>query len=203
MVLYIARHGESLGNTGKDDSSDPVLSEKGHLQASLLGQRMKEVHLDCIISSPLIRAVQTAAETAGLQEKKIEIFPLLLEVGTDAGYEGLSIEELKKFYKNIEMYSDTKPYSLHLGVENKETAYKRAKEVIERIKNRFDENAKVMIFAHGTFNNYLINAAIGFDVRDDFNFCQENTGLSCIKFINDGKDKIKAEFINDYCHLLI
>ena len=165
MILYIARHGESLGNTGEDTGNNPALSEKGIIQAELLGKRMKNIQLNCILSSPLTRAVQTAEKTAEFQNKQVKIMPDAFEVDNETTSE----------------------------------AYIRAKTVVNKIKNRFRNDERVIIFAHGTFNNYLINAAIGFPVRDDFNFCQENTGLTCIKFMPDGK--IKIEFANDYCHL--
>lgn len=165
MVLYIARHGESHGNTGCDTGKNPSLSKKGIMQAKLLGERMKKIKLDCILSSPLTRAIQTAEETAKLQNLSVEIMPQIFEVDG----------------------------------ETKEDAYIRATNAIKEIRNRFKNNERIIVFAHGTFNNYLINAAIGFPVRDDFNFCQENTGLTCIKFLDDGK--IKIEFSNDYCHL--
>lgn len=166
MILYIARHGESEGNTGKDKGSDPCLTAFGVKQAQLLGKRMEKIRLDCILSSPLVRAVGTAKETAKYQHKEIEIIESLAEVENG---------------------------------ETPEHAYRRAEEIIRKIKSRFTEDERIIIFAHGTFNNYLINAAIGFPVRDDFNFCRENTGLTCIKFLKDGK--VKMEFSNDYCHL--
>ena len=166
MILYIARHGESRGNTGEDTGPDPVLSEKGHLQAELLGKRMKDKKVDRIFSSPLKRAVQTAEHTAEFKNMSVEILDDCYEVEDG---------------------------------ETTENAYLRAVGIISRLKEKFTENEIIMIFAHGTFNNYLTNAAIGFPVRDDFNFCQENTGLTCIKFMPDGKTKI--EFANDYCHL--
>ena len=67
MILYIARHGESLGNTGEDTGHDPKLSVKGMRQAELLGERMKNLRLDAVFSSPLTRAVQTAESTAFFQ----------------------------------------------------------------------------------------------------------------------------------------
>lgn len=203
MDLYIARHGESLGNTGEYNGVDPELSSLGREQSVRLAERMKSVHLDAIISSPFIRAVQTAKETAVLKGMEIEILPLLFEVGTEEGYEGIGLSELKKIYPNLTMYSDGKDYPLSLQNEDVSKTYQRAGEAIDRIKARFGENSTVMIFAHGSFNNFLTSAAIGIDVRDDFNFCQENTGLTCIRFIKDnGKDKTKLEFSNDYCHLL-
>ena len=166
MILYIARHGESRGNTGEDTGPDPVLSEKGHLQAKLLGERMKDKKVDRIFASPLTRAVQTAEHTAELKNMTVEVLGNCYEVEDG---------------------------------ETTESAYIRAQEIIATFKNRFAQNETIMVFAHGTFNNYLTNAAIGFPVRDDFNFCQENTGLTCIKFMPDGK--IKIEFANNYCHL--
>ena len=167
MILYIARHGESLGNTGEDTGSDPILSEKGRTQASLLGERMKKIKLDAVFSSPLKRAVETAQATAVHQQKEVAILPDCYEVEDG---------------------------------ETSDEAYRRAEEIIIRLKKEYKNNERIIIFAHGTFNNYLTNAAIGFPVRDDFNFCQENTGLTCIKFMSDGH--IKIEFANDYCHLV-
>lgn len=202
MDLYIARHGESLGNTGEKSCEDPELSARGREQAECLALRMKNIHLDAVISSPYIRAVETAAATARLKEMEIELLPLLFEAGTCPGYEGIGLSELRKIYPHIAMYSDPNPYPLSVTEENTEITYKRAVDAIDRIRCRFGDDASVILFAHGSFNNYLINAAIGFPVRSDFNFCQENTGLTCIRFVKDnGKDKTKIEFSNDYCHL--
>ena len=41
MILYIARHGESLGNTGEDTGPDPKLSQKGKKQAKISEEIMK------------------------------------------------------------------------------------------------------------------------------------------------------------------
>ena len=202
MDLYIARHGESFGNTGESNGVDPELSPLGHEQAERLAMRLRNTHFDAIISSPFIRAVQTASKTAKLKDMEIELFPLLFEAGTEAGYEGIGLDELRRIYPKLSMFSDGKEYPLSLPNEDAESTYARAKEAIDRIKSRFGEDSAVLVVAHGTFNNYLTNAAIGVQVRDDFNFCQENTGLTCIRFIKDnGKDKTKLEFSNDYCHL--
>jgi broad specificity phosphatase PhoE len=166
MILYIVRHGESLGNTGEDTGHDPALSEKGRLQARLLGERMSKVSLECIMSSTLIRAQETARAVALHQKKDVEAYDMLVEIEDG---------------------------------ETEEEAYARAADAVNKIKQRFTSDERVAVFAHGTFNNYLINAAIGFPVRDDFNFCQENTGVTCIKFMDDGR--VKIEFANDYCHL--
>ena len=63
MILYIARHGESLGNTGEDTGINPALSEKGHIQAELLGKRMVELPADEEISQKLFEAARNIEGT--------------------------------------------------------------------------------------------------------------------------------------------
>lgn len=62
MRIYIVRHGET--NANKEGylqgwSNDP-LNENGRMLAEITGQGMRGIHFDCCISSPLIRAKETA-----------------------------------------------------------------------------------------------------------------------------------------------
>ena len=59
MDLYLARHAETFGNTGADDSVEPVLTERGREQARLLAERLAALSFDAVFCSPLLRAVQT------------------------------------------------------------------------------------------------------------------------------------------------
>lgn len=71
MRLYIMRHGETLWNTkgrlqGKSDIS---LNENGIRLAKVTGEGMKDIPFDLVISSPLLRARQTAEAVLG--ERKV------------------------------------------------------------------------------------------------------------------------------------
>lgn len=62
MLIYIVRHGET--NANKEGylqgwSNDP-LNENGRTLAEITGQGMRGIHFDYCISSPLIRAKETA-----------------------------------------------------------------------------------------------------------------------------------------------
>ena len=62
MRIYIVRHGET--NANKEGylqgwSNDP-LNDNGKMLAEITGQAMKDIKFDCCISSPLIRAKETA-----------------------------------------------------------------------------------------------------------------------------------------------
>jgi serine/threonine-protein phosphatase PGAM5 len=58
--LYLVRHGEATG-----DRDDSMLTEVGQQQASLVGERLRDIPFSAIHHSPLPRAVQTAQLIAG------------------------------------------------------------------------------------------------------------------------------------------
>lgn len=62
MKIYILRHGETALNAGGvlQGWLDEPLNENGRRLAVLSGQAMKDIQFDCCISSPLLRARETA-----------------------------------------------------------------------------------------------------------------------------------------------
>ena len=63
MKLYFVRHGESEANLLQEFSNRGLkhgLTEKGKQQATLLAQTLKSSSISKILSSPLLRATQTA-----------------------------------------------------------------------------------------------------------------------------------------------
>lgn len=64
MELYLIRHGDALalGERGITDDRERPLSEQGEKQVEDLGKgfQKKGIQLDLVISSPLVRAKQTA-----------------------------------------------------------------------------------------------------------------------------------------------
>ncbi len=62
MRLYLARHGESTGNAQRliFGQRDYPLTEKGRAQARALGQSIEGARIERVVSSPLVRAQETA-----------------------------------------------------------------------------------------------------------------------------------------------
>ena len=97
-------------------------------------------------------------------------------------------------------------HSLHeagaFGDESLEDVQERAKKVVSEIRKEYGDKENVIAFAHGTFNNHFIKAACGITSGEDFNFCQENTGVTIVRFIIDnGQPRIKLELANCGKHL--
>ena len=198
MKLYIIRHGETFGNLNGDGFSETDLTPKGERQIELLGERFKEESIDKFYVSSLVRAVKTANAVREYHKNTpIIIDSLLLEKGTDPDYIGLPDEEIKKLCPDAEIN-----HRSPLGEEDDIKAYSRAKEIIEKIKGENDFESTVVIIAHGTFNSYLVLAALDFPLKENFNFSHVNTGVSLVQTIKEnGAIKTKLKFLNDYSHL--
>ena len=198
MKLYIIRHGETFGNLNGDGFSETDLTPKGERQIALLGERFKEENIDKFYVSPLVRAVKTANAVREYHKNTpIIIDSLLLEKGTAPDYIGLADEEIKKLCPDAEINHRTP-----LGEEDDEKAYTRAKGIIEKIKAENDFESTVVVIAHGTFNSYLVLAALDFPLKENFNFSHVNTGVSLVQTIKEnGVIKTKLKFLNDYSHL--
>ena len=198
MKLYIIRHGETFGNLNGDGFSETDLTPKGERQIALLGGRFKDENIDKIYVSPLVRAVKTANAVREYHKNTpIIIDALLLEKGTAPDYIGLPDKEIKKLCPDAKINHRTP-----LGEEDEVKAYTRAKRIIEKIKAENDFESTVILIAHGTFNSYLVLAALDFPLKENFNFSHVNTGVSLVQTIKEhGVIKTKLKFLNDYSHL--
>ena len=215
LQIYLTRHGETWGNLPSDDSNvnpkteserhDPGLTLWGLKQARLLGERLSLKRFDAIFSSPLIRAVSTAFETSVRQpggDVSIELLTDLMETGTPWSYSGFPLDEIKQLYPCVSSIKSIICIEDWLKAEEDDEcgAYmKRAEHCIAYFRNRFKNGERIFVVAHGSFNTYLIRAALGLNNTNDFNFCQENTGLTKIKYFLD--DKARLSYSNETSHL--
>lgn len=202
MELYIVRHGNTPLQGDVQYPIDPRLTDLGVRQAESLAQRLQNVRFDRIFVSPLQRCVQTVSPLCAKTDMPAELMYALLEKGTRANYIGLPFFVLQgicpQLKENTFAFCENglPPY------EADEQAFERAKQVVAHIRAFCREEDTVLLVAHGTFNNFLIHAALGFEIRDSFNFSQDNTGLTLVRYLEDnGKKRTKLAFMNDTTHL--
>jgi probable phosphoglycerate mutase len=198
MYLYIIRHGETYGNLNGDGFTETDLTDNGLNQAFLLGERFKDEKIDAIYTSPLIRAVRTGSEIHKYHKNaKFNIFTSLMEKGTDKNYTGLPDDVLENIVPQA-VIRDRTP----LGEEDQQKAMERATAIINTIISENTDDSNIVIVAHGMFNTYLILAATGLALIPDFNFSQNNTGVTLIRYLyEDNIKKTKLTYLNDCSHL--
>lgn len=142
--IYFIRHGLSLSNVQGliSGRTNPPLTDEGREQARLAGLEAKKLSIDGIVSSPLIRAKETAeiiAKEINHPLDKIYYSPLFLErsfgvLENETYSPDINIEEVE-------------------GVESLEEILKRASKAIDWI-NSLSEN-NVLIVSHGSFGRAL------------------------------------------------
>lgn len=199
MLIYIIRHGETYGNLTGFGFGETDLTPNGRRQIAFLGKRFINTPINKIYTSPLIRAVKTTNAIRSFHpDTPIEIHSQLLEKGTAPDYIGLSDEELL----NLCPFATIIPRE-PLGEEDDTAAYNRAVSFIEKIKKENSFDSTIIVVAHGTFNSYLVLAALGFPFKENFNFSHLNTGVTLVQYLYENDVlKTKLKYLNDTSHLV-
>ncbi len=199
MELYLIRHGESVGNVSPgQDLPDCPLTKRGEEQARLVVQGLMEAEITHILSSPLIRALQTAQPFARAVNKPIIVMKDAYEVRHLDSCTGAKLSDLLDQFPEAEFGEDFEPNGWHYqGNENPAIIIKRVSKIAEQLKE-YHEEAKIALFAHGTLNQYLIRELIGLSDSKHVRFYQENT---CINWFTITKDFTRVNKIGDVHHL--
>ena len=96
MELILIRHGLPLRVKTEDGTpADPPLSDIGHEQAQRMANWLEDEHIDHLYSSPMQRAVQTAAPLAALKGLEPGIKDGVAEYDRNADHY-IPVEDLKK-----------------------------------------------------------------------------------------------------------
>ena len=143
MKVYCIRHGQTVANV-RDIKGEPdtVLTPHGEEQAHTLASELLRdgARFDVVVSSPLIRAVQTAEIIAGRSGITLEIFPALAArgLGEMTGCDG------RQFASWMERsgYGTRPP-----GGESRLDLERRMKRGLERITRRYS-GQRVLIVVH-------------------------------------------------------
>ena len=173
MQIYIVRHGETNANQEgylQGWSNDP-LNENGRKLAEITGQGMRDINFNCCISSPLIRAQETAEII--LQESGNDIhiqFDDRIKEINFGTFERISIRDEKviRFLQNpIIDYKFSDGESI---VEVMGRTQNFLKELIAR-----DDDKTYLISTHGCASRALLNRFY----EEPENFWQEGVPPNC------------------------
>ena len=199
MRVYLVRHGQSTAHdTGKRQSPDSSLSQKGISQARLLARKIKKwgVSFDRVFSSDLARAKQTAEIIAKGLNCPVEVFVGIHEKEQHPDLYGLDTNS--KLHKE-----NVKAYEAHLkdldykfqgkGESVREVASRAIKFRNHLLGSHLGQD--VLVVSHGIFIRSFIASCILGDSFDDSLFAQVhagldigNTGVSLLEFGEKNKN---------------
>lgn len=102
-MIYWVRHGQSTWNAAhrmQGQAIHPPLTELGRQQARSAATELATVPAGQLISSPALRATQTAEVIAGVTGLAVDVEPLVIEKGLDEDIRGVA-ERLSRFLDRL------------------------------------------------------------------------------------------------------
>jgi len=204
-VLYdiiFLRHGESVGNAESrwQGQADYPLTDKGCKQAHALANRWlaESKKFDCIITSPLNRAKETADIIGNVLNMPVEADPIWMERNIGQ-VQGLTSEEVKRLFPNRDFIT---PFSAILGDQGEGDweLYLRAGRALQELLRR--SAGEYLVVSHGGLLNQVMYAIVGVTPQANFSgprFRFNNTGFAHVVYRPDSH-RWQIEAINDHAH---
>ncbi len=198
MELLVVRHAEPVRITAEEGGGapvDPELTERGHDQAARLAQWLAAEGIDHIVSSPLRRAVETAAPLAVALGLEVEIDAELCEYDANADHY-IPIEELRA-EQDDRWHAMVEGRWQDFGGEPPHEFRARIVPCLERV---IDEHPgeRVVAVCHGGVINVYLAAVLGIDRHLWFD--PGYTSVSRVRAARSGPRSVAS--INETAHLI-
>lgn len=200
--IYLVRHGVTEWNAQfrYQGSTDIPLSEEGLEQAERVGMRLSRLTVKRIVTSPQLRAVETARRIAAhVGVVDIEKWDELREVHF-GGWEGLTVPEIVAAFGE-ELFDAWRKAQTEVtvpGGEDARSVSDRSKSAAQRLSALEDE--VTVVVAHGAIFRSLIPHLLDMPVSSVFwKMRIDNGSISAVEF--DGRGRCSVSFLNDTIHL--
>lgn len=214
LTLCLTRHG--LTPLSKPEQHlgqriDVELSPEGRRQAQKLAGRLRGVEFERIITSPLVRARETAEILAAGRGIAVEYDPRLREM--DYGHwEGLTYEEIAQRDPDYRARWERDPANLPCpGGESGNDVARRTHQFladlladqVERHGSGTPDEIPVLAVGHSSTNRILCCVALEIEVREyRQRLVQSQANLTVLRFEHgDGPSDARLLLLNDVAHL--
>lgn len=199
--LYLIRHGQSMGNLHRYflGHTDLDLTELGYKQADCVAQYFRDIEVDAIYSSDLIRAQHTAVPLAKNKGLEIQTTSKLREIYAGL-WEGQNYQFIEEKTPN-EWKGWQRADSENMGPAQGETVRELLDRVYPTLCDIAEQNAgkTVVVALHATTIRVFINHVLGKSLCELHSTpWVANASITKLTF-SDGKFKI--EFTNECSHL--
>lgn len=155
MKIYFVRHGESVQTDKVHQSAETPLSDVGKQQVARVIQKLADIPVDAIISSPYIRAVQSATEIERAKNITTILSDLFIERKMPSLFIGKPVKDpqIATIHQQIRenFYN---PHWHNSDEENFIDMLTRAKKALEFIVSQQKEN--IVVVTHGYFLSVLM-----------------------------------------------
>ncbi|MDH4422256.1 MULTISPECIES: phosphoserine phosphatase 1 [Bacillus] len=186
-TVYVTRHGETEWNVAKrmQGRQNSALTENGMLQAKQLGDRMKDLSIHAIYSSPSERTLHTAELIKGERDIPIIADEHFYEINMGI-WEGQTIADIEKQYpEEVNLFWNEPHLFQSTSGENFGSVYKRVIEGIQLLLEKH-KGESILIVSHAAAAKLLVGHFAGIEIANvwDDPF-MHSASLSVIEFDDD------------------
>jgi broad specificity phosphatase PhoE len=206
LTILVTRHGHT-------DLSEPdrylgrripaSLSEQGKKAATALGNRLKSVPMDRVISSPLERAQETARLVIGDRKLELETDERLIEFDYGA-WEGMTTDEVSSTLpEQYAMYDANPAIYRPGGGENGNQAAQRVLALVDYLVEWWTGKGDrtVLLVGHSSINRVLLAATTNVPMADyRRRFIQDWANLTVLRWDNVDNGPLLV-LVNDMAHI--
>ena len=178
-LIYLIRHAHPDYPGGVKmclgRKNDLPLSPRGFEQAQALSRYFRDIPLEAVYASPLLRAQQTAHAVAG-NSRPVHILGDLIEL--DGGeWDGLTFDQLRERYP-VHFARSGRRFLTPPGGESNESGLARIRAALAHA----GENTQccAAIVAHGGVNRLLLCDLLGLPMDEKRNTAQDYAGVSLL-----------------------
>jgi broad specificity phosphatase PhoE len=201
MILVLVRHGESEGNAGVGFAGEePHLTDRGRRQAVAAARRAAGRRYHALYSSPMSRALETAAAIAEAIGLEPAVFVDCCEHRGLERFRGFPRSLLAQRYPQITLPDDCTEEGWWTGAYEDEAAlYARAGRFAAMLRAEHPVvNDRILLVTHGGFGSALLSVLLGLPPCGYLRFDMDNAAFSRID-LAPGFAQVRA--INSTWHL--
>lgn len=191
MKIYIIRHGETDWNVTRQlqGATDIPLNEKGVALAKVTAEGLADIPFDCVFTSPLMRAKETARIIIGerqiplIEEERIKEISFGIYEGLSCSKEHYTVPDpdFMNFFRQPDKYIPPEGAETIDSLCERTTAFLR-----ELAENKDYEDKTILISTHGAATKGLLSSLTITDKKDFWNGgVHKNCGVSLIS-VKDG-----------------
>ena len=156
MLIYLVRHGESLANKNLfHHTPETPLTKKGVEQAKIVAERLKNIDVDFIYSSPLKRAKQTAEIISKRKNLSIEFWEDLKEIRTPSKVWGEPLDDKETVKIDEQSLHSFLIGERYLDEETFEELSARGQSILDHLLKKHKDE-KVLCVSHGTMTKMIV-----------------------------------------------
>jgi probable phosphoglycerate mutase len=198
--LIFVRHAEAVGNKIREFHgwTDENITERGHLQAKQVAQRLKDTKIDVIYSSILKRTMETAGYISRQKNLPIISREDLKEINGGL-WEGMRWEDLPIDYPKEYDTWENRPHIHQMpeGESMESFQQRQINAILDIISKEDSEN--ICIVSHGTAIRVLLCWFKGMPLKDIINIPWfDNTAVTIVS-VENGQFQVQIE--GDVSHL--